>query len=77
MLAADKVLIVGHFHIHVNNEKDALGPAFIDILNSTGVRQHVSGLGMFISVIFPNRRPTLFNQLLTVNRQDYFKLELN
>ncbi len=43
MLAADKDLIVGDFNIHVDNEKDALGTAFIDILNSIGVRQHVSG----------------------------------
>ncbi len=43
MLAADKVLIVGDFNIHVDNEKDVLGSAFIDILNSIGVRQHVSG----------------------------------
>ncbi len=31
------------FNIHVDNEKDALGSAFIDILNSIGVRQYVSG----------------------------------
>ncbi len=43
VLAADKVLIVGEFNIHVDNEKDALGSAFIDILSSIGVRQHVSG----------------------------------
>ena len=43
VLAADKVLIVGDFNIHVDNEKDVLGSAFIDILNSIGVRQHVSG----------------------------------
>ncbi len=43
VLAADRVLIVGDFNIHVDNEKDALGSAFIDILNSIGVRQHVSG----------------------------------
>ncbi|MCL5130610.1 hypothetical protein, partial [Algibacter sp. L4_22] len=43
VLAADKVLIVGDFNIHVDNEKDALGLAFRDILNSIGVRQHVSG----------------------------------
>ncbi len=43
MQAADKVLIVGDFNIHVDNEKDALGSAFIDILNSIGVRQQVSG----------------------------------
>ncbi len=43
MLAANKVLIVGDFNIHVDNEKDALGSAFIDILNSVGVKQHVLG----------------------------------
>ncbi len=43
VLAADKVLIVGDFNIHVENEKDALGSAFLDILNSIRVRQHVSG----------------------------------
>ncbi len=34
-------------------------------------------LGMFISDILSNRQPMLVNRLLTVNRQDYFKLELN
>ncbi len=34
VLAADKVLIVGDFNIHVDNEKYALGSAFLDILNS-------------------------------------------
>ncbi len=43
VLAADKVLIVGDLNIHVDNEKDALGSAFIDILKSIWVRQHVSG----------------------------------
>ncbi len=43
VLAADKVLNVGDFNIHVDNEKDALGSAFIDILNSIGVREHVPG----------------------------------
>ncbi len=43
VLAADKVLIVGDFNIYVNNEKDALGSVFLDILNSIGVRQHMSG----------------------------------
>ncbi len=44
VLAADKVLILGDFNIMVDNEKDALGSAFfLDILNSIGVRQHVSG----------------------------------
>ncbi len=42
VLAADKVLIVGDFNIQVDNEKDALGSPFIDILNSFGVRQYVS-----------------------------------
>ncbi len=37
MLAADKALIVGDFNIHVDNEKDALGSAILDILNSIGV----------------------------------------
>ena len=43
ILTADKVLIVGDFNIHIDNEKDALGLAFKDIVNSIGVRQHVSG----------------------------------
>ncbi len=43
VLAADKILIVGDFNIHVDNEKDALGSGFLDILNSIGVRQHVLG----------------------------------
>ncbi len=43
MLTADKVLIVSDFNINVDNEKDALESAFIDILNSIRVRQHVSG----------------------------------
>ncbi len=34
---------MGDFNIHVDNEKDALGSAVIDILNSMGVRQHLSG----------------------------------
>ena len=32
VLAAEKVLIVGDFNIHVDNEKDALGLAFKGIL---------------------------------------------
>ncbi len=41
MLAAGKVLIVGDFNIHVDNEKDALGSTFmIDILNSIGVMNY-------------------------------------
>ncbi len=39
VLAADKVLIVGDFNIHVYNKKYALGSTFIDMLNSIGVRQ--------------------------------------
>ncbi len=38
VLAADELLIVGDFNIHIDNEKDALGSAFIDILNSIWVR---------------------------------------
>ncbi len=38
VLTADKALIVGDFNFHVDNEKYALGSAFIDILNSIGVR---------------------------------------
>ncbi len=44
--AADKVLIVGDFNMHIDNEKDALGSAFIDILNSIGVRQRVRTYSM-------------------------------
>ncbi len=43
VLAADQVLIVGDFNIHVDNEKYVLGSAFIDILKSIGVRQHMLG----------------------------------
>ncbi len=49
VLAADKVLIVGDFNIHVDNEKDALESAFIDILNSVRVLQHVSGPTHFLN----------------------------
>jgi len=38
VLAADEVLIVGDFNIHVDDEKDALGLSFKDILNSIGVK---------------------------------------
>ncbi len=31
------------FNIHIDDEKDALESAFIDILKSIGVRQHMSG----------------------------------
>ncbi len=34
---------MGDFNIHVDNEKDALGSAFIDIVNSIRVRQYVPG----------------------------------
>ncbi len=43
LLAADKALIVVHLNICLDNEKYPLGSAFIDILNSIEVRQHVSG----------------------------------
>ncbi|XP_056596745.1 uncharacterized protein LOC130415219 [Triplophysa dalaica] len=43
VLAADRVLVVGDFNIHVDNDTDALGLAFKDTLNSMGISQHVSG----------------------------------
>ncbi len=43
VLAADKVLIVADFSIHVNNEKYFSESVLIDILNSIAVKQHVSG----------------------------------
>ncbi len=43
MLVLDKDLIVAYFNIHVDNEKVALASALIDILNSIGVRQCMSG----------------------------------
>ncbi|KAI5086606.1 hypothetical protein C0J45_23322, partial [Silurus meridionalis] len=39
----DKVLLVGDFIIHVDNVNDALGLAFVDLLNSFGVKQNVTG----------------------------------
>nr|XP_055057050.1 uncharacterized protein LOC129441427 [Misgurnus anguillicaudatus] len=42
-VTVDKALIVGDFNIHVDNPKDALGRAFIDVLNSLGIKQNVSG----------------------------------
>ena len=39
----DKALIVGDFNIHVDNQNDALGAAFTDLLNSFGVKQNVTG----------------------------------
>ncbi|XP_057191232.1 uncharacterized protein LOC130555221 [Triplophysa rosa] len=43
VLAADRLLVVGDFNIHVDNVTDALGMAFKDTLNSMGISQHVSG----------------------------------
>ncbi len=40
--------------------------SWIQIALST-LKSILSSLGMFILVIFPNRQPTLINQLLTVN----------
>ncbi len=41
---------MGDFNIHVDNEKDALGSAFIDILNSIEVRQVKSRQVTFIYI---------------------------
>ncbi len=43
MVNADKALIVGDFNIHVDNPNDALGLAFIDLINSFGVKQNITG----------------------------------
>nr|XP_055053668.1 uncharacterized protein LOC129438773 isoform X1 [Misgurnus anguillicaudatus] len=43
VVTVDKALIVGDFNIHVDNSKDALGRAFMDVLNSLGIKQNVSG----------------------------------
>ncbi len=37
VITVDRALIVGDFNIHIDNENDTLGLAFIDILNSLGV----------------------------------------
>ncbi len=37
-----KTLIVGDFYIHVDNTNDALGLAFTDLINSSGVKQNVN-----------------------------------
>ncbi len=51
MLAADKALIMGDFNILVDNEKDALRSAFIDILNSIEVRQHTCQDLLIVEII--------------------------
>ncbi len=43
MVYVDKALIVGDFNIHVDNTNDALGLVFIDLINSFGVKQNVTG----------------------------------
>ncbi|XP_058248684.1 uncharacterized protein LOC131354733 [Hemibagrus wyckioides] len=42
LISFDKVLIVGDFNIHVDDANDALGLAFIDLLNSFGVKQNIN-----------------------------------
>ncbi len=57
VVLADKVVIVGDFTIHVGNEKDAMGSAFKDILNSPGVIQQGSGptsLNHTLDLILPH-----------------------
>jgi len=51
-MAANKVLLVGDFNIHVDNEKYALGLAFKDMLNSIGARQHMSDLLIVVIVLY-------------------------
>ncbi len=51
VLAADKVIIVGDFNIHVDNEKDALGISIHRLLNSIGVRQHVFRTLLIVEII--------------------------
>ncbi len=43
LVNVDKALIVGDFNIHVDNTNDALGLVFIDLINSFGVKQNVTG----------------------------------
>ncbi len=43
LVNVDKALIVGDFNIHVDNKNDALGLAFIDLINSFGVKQNITG----------------------------------
>ncbi len=43
LVNADKALIVGNFNIHVANTNDALGLAFTDLINSSGVKQNSTG----------------------------------
>ncbi len=43
LVNVNKALIVGDFNIHVDNTNDALGLAFIDLINSLGVKQNVTG----------------------------------
>ncbi len=52
MLAADKVLIVGDFNIHVDNEKDAFGSTFIDILNSIRLDNTCQDLLIFEIILY-------------------------
>ncbi|XP_058233585.1 uncharacterized protein LOC131344990 [Hemibagrus wyckioides] len=42
LISFDKVLIVGDFNIHVDKANDALGLAFIDLLNFFGVKQNIN-----------------------------------
>ncbi|XP_058241014.1 uncharacterized protein LOC131349392 [Hemibagrus wyckioides] len=41
LISFDKVLIVGDFNIHVDDANNELGLAFIDLLNSFGVKQNI------------------------------------
>ncbi len=43
LVNVDKTLFVGDFNIQVYNTNDALGLAFTDLINSSGVNQNVNG----------------------------------
>lgn len=42
LVRADKALIAGDFNIHGDDANDASGVAFIDLVNSFGVKQNIN-----------------------------------
>ncbi len=73
VLAADKVLFVGDFNIHVDNEKDALGSAFIDILQqSDDISDHYLVLTKLHIAKAVNSTPCYkYGRTITSTRKDY------